>query len=37
MIREKREFNFKNSDLLTSTQYIKRRTMKCEDDDEFEE
>ena len=37
MIRDKREFDFKNSDLLTSTQYIKRRTMKCEDEDESEE
>ena len=37
MIRDKREFDFKNSDLLTSTQYIKRRTMKSEDEDESEE
>ncbi|GEM_PF-663777 len=38
VILDKREFVFKNSDLLTSTQYIKRRLRKNnEDDDDGEE
>ena len=37
MILEKREYDFKNSDLLTSTQYIKRRSLRSDDNDEYEE